>query len=146
MTQLPMQTVWLALAILFGVIEAATLGLTSIWFSAGSLAAMICALLHGPIWLQVAIFVVVSGIAVILTRNIARSYFNRDREATNADRIIGGDALVLEEIDNLRSTGTVRAGGSVWTARTRDGAVIPKDATVRVVAIEGVKAIVEAKG
>ena len=50
-----MQTVWLALAILFGIIEAATLGLTSIWFAVGALAAMICALLHGPIWLQVSI-------------------------------------------------------------------------------------------
>ncbi len=145
MTQLPMQTVWLALAILFGIIEAATLGLTSIWFAVGALAAMICALLHGPIWLQVAVFVVVSGITVILTRNIARSYFNRDREATNADRIIGGDALVMEEIDNLRATGAVRAGGSVWTARSKDDHVIPKDVTVRVVAIEGVKAIVEEK-
>lgn len=145
MPQLPMQTVWLSLAILFGIIEAATLGLTSIWFAVGSLAAMICAMLHGPIWLQVAVFVVVSGVTVILTRNLARSFFNKDRKATNADRIIGGEALVLEAIDNLHASGLVRAGGNVWTARSSDDRPIPKDTTVKVVAIEGVKAIVAMK-
>ena len=138
----PMQTVWLAIAILFGIVEAATLGLTSIWFALGALGAMAVAALHGPIWLQILVFVLISVVTLVLTRDIAKQYFNRSRQPTNADRIIGAEALVLEDVDNMRATGTVRAGGAVWTARSRDGVRIPRDSTVRVVDIDGVKAIV----
>lgn len=138
----PMQTVWLAIAILFGIIEAATLGLTSIWFALGALGAMVVAMLHGPLWLQILAFVVISAVTLVLTRDIAKQYFNRSRQPTNADRIIDTEALVLEDVDNMHATGTIRVGGAVWTARSRDGEFIPHDSTVRVVDIDGVKAIV----
>ena len=53
----PDYLIWLALAIVFGIVEAATLGLTSIWFAVGALAAMVCALCYAPLWLQIAVFV-----------------------------------------------------------------------------------------
>ena len=142
MNPFPMQTVWLAVAILFGILEAATLGLTSIWFALGALGAMVVAMFNGPVWLQTLVFVLISAVTLVLTRDIAKQFFNRSRQPTNADRIIGAEALVLEDVDNMHATGTVRAGGAVWTARSRDGTLIPKDSTVRVVDIDGVKAIV----
>lgn len=137
-----LKTLWLVLAIIFAAVEAATLGLTSIWFSVGALAAMLVAMLRAPFGLQIAVFVIVSGIAVWLTRNLANEHFNRKRQPTNADRIIGTDALVLVTIDNAHAEGVILAGGVRWTARTLDGSVVPKDSMVTVKAIDGVKAMV----
>lgn len=137
-----MQTLWLALAIIFGIVEAATFGLTSIWFAVGALAGMLCAALHAPFWLQILVFIVVSAVTLWLTRDFAKNHFNAQRHPTNADRIIGTDALVLETIDNAHATGLILAGGVRWTARTEDGSVAPKDSMVTVQSIDGVKAIV----
>ena len=135
--------IWLALLILFGVGEALTVGLTSIWFAAGSLAALIVTLLGGPLWLQIALFIVISALCMLAIRPVARKYFNSRVEPTNADRIIGQEAYVTEEIHNLQATGAVRIGGIVWSARSENDAVIPAGALVRVLRIEGVKVYVE---
>ena len=139
---LPAYVIWLVLTVAFAVVEAATLGLTSIWFALGSLAAMLCSLLHAPLWLQILVFVAVSAVAVWLTRDLAQERFNRSRQPTNADRIIGRQGQVLEEIDNARGAGLVRVDGAVWTARSADGQCIPAGSSVTIRAIEGVKVLV----
>ncbi len=141
----PVFILWLALAIIFAIVEAATLGLTSIWFALGALVSMTCALVGVPLWLQIVVFVLVSGGAVWFTRDLARS-FNKKRQPTNADRIIGHLGQVLEEIDNARGAGAVRVDGAVWTARSVDGQMIPTGAQVTVCAIEGVKVMVAPAG
>lgn len=138
----PDYLIWLALAIVFGIVEAATLGLTSIWFAVGALAAMVCALCHAPLWLQIAVFVAVSAAAVWLTRKKAQALFNKEREKTNADRIIGHVGVVQEAIDNQLSTGIVKVEGSLWTARSVSGKPIPAGAEVVIRSIEGVKVLV----
>lgn len=134
--------VWLGLTILFGLIEAATVGLTSIWFAAGSLAAMITAAFGTNIWIQVIIFVLASAILLIFTRPLVRKFITPKIEPTNADALIGQTAMVVEPIDNDAGTGAVRIEGKVWTARSEFGASIPKDQKVVVTRIEGVKLFV----
>ena len=141
--QMIMELVWLALLILFGVGEAATVGLTSIWFAAGSLVALSCALLGGPQWLQLVLFLVVSTLCLLAIRPIAQKYFNTKVQPTNADRILGETARVTEEIDNFQGKGAVIIGGMTWTARSEEDITIPAGSTVRVLRIEGVKVIVE---
>ena len=51
-----MTLMWLVAMILFGIAEAATVGLVSIWFAVGAAVAMIVSALGGPIWLQVLLF------------------------------------------------------------------------------------------
>ena len=93
--------IWVALAIVFLIVEAACpIHLVSIWFAAGSLVALLVSYFHGPLWLQIAVFVVISGAAVWFTRGKVQKQFNRGREATNADRIIGHVGVVQEAIDN----------------------------------------------
>ncbi|MDD6160823.1 MAG: NfeD family protein [Oscillospiraceae bacterium] len=135
--------IWLALLILFAVGEAVSVGLTSIWFAAGSLVALVAALLGGPLWLQIVLFILVSALCLLAIRPLARKYLNNHVEATNADRVIGSDARVTEEIDNLRGKGAVVVGGITWTARSENDAVIPVGALVKVRRIEGVKVFVE---
>jgi len=140
---IPAYLIWLAVVIAFGIAEAATLGLTSIWFAVGALAAMVSAICHAPWWLQIGVFVVISVAALCLTRKKAQARFNQSREKTNADRILGEKALVLEPIDNQQALGAVKADGKVWTARSISGEPIPRGIEVTVRAIEGVKLMVE---
>lgn len=135
--------IWVALLILFTAGEAVTVGLTSIWFSAGALAALIAALLGGALWLQVLLFIVVSAACLLAVRPLAKKYLNPAVQPTNADRVIGKQAQVTEEINDLAATGAVSIGGVIWTARTGTEAVIPVGTLVRVLRIEGVKVFVE---
>ena len=139
-----MTGIWLVIMIVMLVVEAAAPGLVSVWFAVGALAAMIGAVCKIAVWLQVIIFVVVSVLALVLTKPLVRKYVNGKAQPTNADMILGKECIVKEASDNLAGKGAVSAGGKIWTARSTDDAVkIPDGECVSVVRIEGVKAIVE---
>ena len=138
-----MTIVWLVLAVAMAILEAVTVQLVSIWFTIGGIAACVTSLFTDNIIIQVVVFVAVSAIALAITRPIAKRMKQKKSEPTNADRFIGRNAVVLEEIDNEKAQGLVMVDGQKWTARSLDDAVIPKDAAVTVKAIEGVKLMVE---
>ena len=139
-----MSVFWLIAMVVLLVIEAVVPGLISIWFALGALAALISALFHAPIWLQIVWFVAVSVIALVLTRPLVRKYVNGRITPTNADMVIGKDAVVTEAIDNLHARGAVLLDGKTWTARMdREDETAKTGETVRVLRIEGVKLIVE---
>ena len=135
--------VWIAAIVIFGVVEAATAGLTSIWFVLGSVAALIVAICNGPIWLQISLFFVVSIVTLAATRPLVAKLMKKDIKPTNADRVLGGLARVTERIDNDVPTGAVYIDGKTWSARSSTGEIIEPDAMVRVVRMEGVKLYVE---
>ena len=137
-----MSLFWLIAMVLFGVLEAVTVGLTSIWFAVGALAALIAASLGAFALVQVVVFLVVSFVTLLLVRPLAQRYINDRKEPTNADRVIGREAVVTQAIDNLKGEGQVNVSGAVWTARSQEEAPIPAGARVRVLRIEGVKVIV----
>lgn len=136
--------VWVGLIALFAIIESFTFQLVSIWFALGAFAALIAnAFSLSPIW-QVTAFCIVSLIAVIATRPIVKRLMSsKNMHRTNADRNIGRQAIVTEEINNLESRGLVSVDGNVWTARSVDSSIISKGETVIVDGIDGVKLIVE---
>lgn len=135
--------IWLGLTLAFAALEAATVGLTSIWFAAGGLAALIAALLGAPLGVQIGLFIAVSGLCLLAVRPFAARYLNNRVQRTNADRILGMEARVTEEIDNLRGAGAVAVDGKTWTARSQGDTPIPAGSVVRVLRIEGVKVYVE---
>lgn len=136
---------WLVVLIVCLVVEFSTMGLTSIWFAGGALLSMIIALIGGPLWLQVLVFLVVSIVLLIFTRPVAAKYFNKNRTRTNVDSIAGRQAIVTEKIDNLQGVGQIVTNGMEWTARSLDDSVIEEGAVVTIEKIEGVKAIVKMK-
>ena len=138
-----MSWLWLGAAVLFGVVEALTAGLVSIWFVAGAAAALVGALLGAGLGVQVALFLAVSAAALAVTRPLVRRFTKGGAVATNADRALGETAKVTEAIDNTASTGAVYVDGKTWTARSADGSVIPAGAMVQVLRIEGVKLFVK---
>lgn len=131
--------IWLALLVVFAVAEAATVGLVSIWFAAGALVALLSTFFTGNIWVQIVLFLVVSIATMALVRPLAGKYLTPRHSATNADRVIGQEAVVTETIDDLHATGAVKVGGVEWTARSEESTPIPVGATVTVLRIDGVK-------
>lgn len=133
---------WLVLLVVFLIAEAATVSMVSLWFAAGTLAALLVDLLSGAVWLQVTAFVLVSAILLLLLRPLVRRYVTPKLTATNKDAVIGSAGLVTVAIDNVAAAGQVKLGGMVWTARSTSGAPIPEGTPVRVDRIEGVKVFV----
>ena len=135
---------WLAAVVVLLVIEIATLGLTTIWFAGGALIAGIAAVAGAGRVVQFVLFLIVS---LIFTRPIAMRYLNTNRTRTNAESLIGKEAVVTQTIENLKNQGQVIVGGIEWTARTDDNEkMIEKDTVVEIERIEGVKLIVKKKG
>ncbi|WP_295752625.1 NfeD family protein [uncultured Oscillibacter sp.] len=139
---------WLGAIVLFGVAEVLTESMVSIWFVAGSLAALFTCMsgwsldpLSG-IGTQVLVFAVVSAAALVLSRPLVRRFMLRPSVPTNSDRVLGMVAKVTEPVNNEQASGAVYVDGKTWTARSDDGSVIPAGTQVKVQKIEGVKLLV----
>lgn len=137
--------VWLGVIVLAALVEMATPQLVSVWFAVGGVGGLIACLLGAELWVQILIFACITAVSLAATRPLARKMFAVRKTNTNADRYIGQTAFVTAEIDNTVGTGQVNVLGSVWTARSADGTVIPAGRRVRVEKIDGVKLMVRPK-
>ena len=135
--------VWLGLLILFLVVEAVcAIHLVCIWFAVGSLAALGVYFLHGPLWLQITVFLAVSAALLIALWPLTKKFLNPSITKTNVDSVIGTTGYVTAAVDNRRAEGQVKLGAMVWTARSTSGDPIPEGTLVRADRIEGVKVFV----
>ena len=138
----PMSTVWLALMIVFLVGEGATAAVTTIWFAAGALAAMIASFLGAQVWLQSVIFGVVSVVLLLALRPFIKKYITPKQTKTNIDAVIGKEGLVTQRIDNIAGTGKVKLDGMEWSARSTSNEPVEEGTLIKVDRIEGVKVFV----
>ena len=138
-----MTFLWIGAIIVFGVVEALTAGLVSIWFVPGAVAGLIAAMAGLGILSQLVLFLAVSAAALAATRPLVKKLSAAKTVPTNADRVLGERGKVTETIDNENSTGTVYIDGKTWTARSADGTVIPAGARVEIERMEGVKLFVK---
>lgn len=138
-----MPYIWLAVIVIMAVVEAASAQLISIWFVVGGIVALIVSLFGVPLSVQLTVFVLVTAVCLVATRPLVKKAMRFKKEDTNAGRYVGKIGKVIAEINNELGTGQVNVSGSVWTARSADGSILPKDANVAVEAIEGVKLIVK---
>lgn len=133
---------FLAFAVLL-VVELASYNLITIWLAISALLTGIYAyfLPQQPV-VHLFIFLVLSIILIALTKPFVKK-LKIANEKTNADRLIGCKAIVLEEINAIEGTGQVKVMGQIWSAKSQSEAIIEKDKTVTIKAIEGVKVVVE---
>lgn len=136
---------WLIIMVIALVFEAATVNLVSLWFALGALAAQAVVWLGGAFSVQLVVFVIVSVLALIFLYPKLRRVSRGRGVATNIDRIIGTDAIVLEDIDSLRGTGSVKVDGKVWSAKPENSDCIPANSIVTIVKIEGAHTVVRLK-
>ena len=134
---------WLIAAVVFGIVEALTAGLVSIWFVAGAAAGLVAAVFDLSVPVQIGAFIVVTAAALAATRPLVKRWTTGKAVPTNADRVLGRTAKVTETIDNDNSSGAVYVDGKTWTARSADGSVIPAGAVVEILRMEGVKLFVK---
>lgn len=135
--------VWVALLILFLMMEGASVALVSLWFAAGALAAAVAALLGASAVVQIVLFLTVSAALLALLRPILKKYVDPKIVKTNADSLVGKECVVTEPIDNLKAKGQVKVGGMTWSARSNSEEDIPVGTVVKISRIEGVKLFVE---
>ena len=135
---------WLILLACFLVVEAITVGLTTIWFAGGALVAAIASGLGAGILIQWVLFLIVSLALLIFTRPMAVRYMNKGVPKTNVNSLIGERAVVIQKINNLEQSGQVRINDIEWMARTSsDEVTIPEHAIVTIEDVQGVKLIVK---
>ena len=138
-----MPYIWIGFAVIMAVCEAATTQLVSIWFVVGAICAAIATVFTPSLIIQSIVFVSLSLIALIVTKPLVKKIKqNHEKTNTNSDRLIGQIGVVLHSIDDPQSIGQVKVMGEIWSARS-DLAPIEKDTKVKVLAIEGVKLLVE---
>lgn len=140
-----MPFVWLGIIVLAVLFEMGTTQLISVWFAAGGLGGLVAALLGAPVTAQAMIFVLITGVTLAFTRPFVKNALQVKKTNTNADRYLGKIAVVTVEINNTLGTGQVNVLGSIWTARSADGSVIPEGKRTLVESIDGVKLIVRMK-
>ena len=140
----PYVFVWLVAVIVFLGVELSTVTLTSIWFAAGALAAMLVAMFNGNLIIQIIAFLIVAFGLLYATKPWSKKFIDTKKVSTNADRAIGQEVRVIERVSNLDQTGRAIVHGMEWTVRTEnDNIVIEQGELVRVLRIAGVKLIVE---
>lgn len=135
--------VWLAVFVIAIIIEASTNDLVSIWFSIGSLVSL-CLSFATPIWVQVVVFVVVSGVALICTRPLVKKLMKNQIRKTNSDEFIGKRVKTIKEISKF-TPGEIKINGVVYTAilPSDSDEVIKEDTVVEIITIIGNKVVVK---
>lgn len=137
---------WLILLIIFIVLELISLGLTTIWFAGGALVAYIANVAGLNDIIQIVLFFTVSLLLLFFTRPFAKKFINKGTVKTNVEAVAGKTAKVVEEINNLNSTGKAVIEGEEWMARSiNDNEVFNVGELVTVSEIKGVKIIVKKK-
>ncbi|AIO18255.1 hypothetical protein KQ51_00367 [Candidatus Izimaplasma bacterium HR1] len=134
--------IWFVVIIVAALIEMNTMDLTSIWFSVGALVAFVLSLTRVSTTVQVIAFLVVSVILVVAVRPVAKNYFKTNSISTNSDRLLGKVATCTKPI-GIGERGEVKIDGKYWLAVTSGDEDIEIDEKVEVLAIEGVKLIVD---
>lgn len=138
-----MPFIWIGFAVLMIICEAFTTQLVSIWFVIGAACAAVTTIFTDSILIQSAVFLVVSLIALIVTRPLVKRFKKSGKTvSTNADRLIGQTGVMLTDINDAEDVGRAKVGGEIWTVKS--GKVpLAKDSKITVLSIEGVKLIVE---
>ena len=137
--------VWLVIAVVLGISEAATVALVSIWFAIGAVAAMVPAYFNAPFWVQILVFILVSALCFVFTRPFFKKIIRVNKQPTNVDRLVGQEGVATDDIENIECRGKVFISGLTWSARSETGELIPQGAVVTVKKIEGATLVVKRK-
>lgn len=135
--------IWMIIAAFFIVGEIFTQGFFILWFGVGAAVAGILSLLGLGIGWQLAAFVVVSGVLFIVSRRFAERFSKKQPPGIGADRFVGLEGIVLEEIDNAKNTGQVRVQKDEWRADSETSEIIPVGKRVKVTRLDGTHLVVK---
>jgi membrane protein implicated in regulation of membrane protease activity len=139
-----MWLIWLIASGVFLVVEIMTAGFLTFWLGLGALLAMVTSFFTDNLIIQTAVFVISSVLLILCTKPFVNKYINKKTVPTNAYTLIGKTGIVTKDINTVKSTGLVKIGSEIWSAKTEDDTIIPENSEVEVIKLEGVKVIVKA--
>ena len=135
---------WLIAAGVFFIGEIMTVGFLLFWLGISALIAMVVSFFTSNVIIQMSVFIISSIILILATKPLVKKFVNEKNVKTNAFSLVGKNALVIQDIDNLNSVGQIKVNGEIWSAQSSEDDInIPIDSEVKIVKIEGVKAIVK---
>ena len=132
---------WIAVIVFSVLAEAMTTALVAIWFMPSALVAVVLSFFKVPVYVQVLVFTVLSALFIIFSKTIFAKTLRPKLTRTNADSVIGEQAVVTEQVCNIENRGLVRVRGQIWSAKSADGTDLEPGDIVSVISIEGVKLI-----
>ncbi len=138
-----MWQIWLITSGVFFIMEIFTFGFLVFWLGVGALIAMVSSFFITNIIAQTSIFVISSGLLIFATKPLFNKISQKDIIPTNVYSMIGKKAIVIEDIDWSTGKGLIKVEGQVWSAKSKEQIIIPKNSEVEIESIEGVKAYVK---
>ena len=138
-----MWQIWLITSGIFFICEIITVGFLVFWLGVGALIAMLVSFFTSNIIIQMSVFVISSGLLILLTRPLVNKISKKDVVPTNVYSLIGKKAVVTEDIDWVTGKGQIKFEGEIWSAKSKEQVNIPVGSEVEIVSIEGVKAFVK---
>lgn len=92
-----MWAIWLGVFVIMIIVEASTVELVSMFFALGSLVALIISFIPGvEWWIQLIVFVVISGASLLGLRPLIKKYFSREKRNTNVDEFVGKKVTIVD--------------------------------------------------
>lgn len=132
--------IWLIVAVLFLILEAVTTTLVSIWFVPSAALVALLSLRVPNVAVQLAVFVVLSAVFMVLFRKLYKRKPNELKESN--ERLIGKTAIAQSAISPI--DGQVLVGDVHWRAIS-SGEDIPEGTVVEIRSIEGTTLTVSVK-
>lgn len=135
---------WLIAAGIFLIAEIIITGFFVFWLGIGALIAMCVSFFVDNLIIQMVVFLVSSVILIFATKPFVKKILGSNKKTeTNAFSIIGKKALVIKDIDNIDGKGQIKVDGEIWSAESANASNLEKGTEVKILKIDGVKAIVE---
>ena len=134
---------WLIVSGLFFIGEILTVGFLIFWLGIAALISMFVSFFTSNLIIQMTVFVISSAILILATKPLIKKITDNKTIVTNAYSIVGKNALVIQEIDNVKGSGQIKIGGEIWSAQSEESTIIPVDTEIEISKIEGVKVIVK---
>ncbi len=131
--------IWLAVALIFIIIEMFTSGFAVACFSIGALFSMVASFFTKTLWIMCLAFAVGTALAFIFVRPLALKYlFKKKKEVkTGVDAIVGREGVVTERIEE-NGFGRVKIDGDDWKARSEDHKSVEVGEHVEIISVDSV--------
>ncbi len=140
--QIIMISIWVVVLIITLLLEFESPQLVTIWFTVGSIVALILAAFNVHYLIQIAAFVIVSVVLLLATRPLSKRFMAREVIKTNADSLIGKRGKIVKEV-SLDQRGEVKINSVIWVCFVTKDIKIKEGSKVIILDIEGNKLLVE---
>ncbi len=133
--------VWIGVGVIFLIIEMLTTALVSIWFVPAAIITCLVSLFVDSIIWQVAIFVILSAVFMVVCRKIYNKHIKKPvDEVDQNEKLLGKTATVTEDTNAV--TGRILVGDVYWRAVSENGETLPKGETVVIKGVNGTTLVI----